>query len=177
MVSVIYRYILIAVACASLLLGIQIPNFINQYEQRLDAHFMEVKNNLRGYQEIADRNFGGSMEALIGKHEQSPDTVFEQEAEPIRNIYRRYLRFLDEKSHLKTSFPGKALFVLVRGDRELFKETRANYSFSVPFNRPAVLTGSLCAAVALFLVELLRLALLRLLRRTRSSIGRAVLRP
>jgi hypothetical protein len=174
--SALYRYFLIVVACASILLGIQIPNFINQYEQRLDAHFREVKNNLRGYQEIAEQYFGGSLEALIEKHEQDPDPAFKQEAGPIRNIYQRYLRFLDEKSHLKTNFLGKALFVLVRGDRELFKETRANYSFSVPLDRPAVLTGSLCAALALFLVEVLKWGFFRLLRRIGFSTGRAGLR-
>ncbi|MBW2674963.1 MAG: DUF2937 family protein, partial [Deltaproteobacteria bacterium] len=60
---VLYRYFLILIACAALLFGIQIPNFVDQYEKRLDAHFIEVENNLRGYQEIADRYYDGSVAA------------------------------------------------------------------------------------------------------------------
>ena len=76
----LYRYFLIIAACGSLLLGIQIPNFVNQYEMRLDAHLSEVKNNLQGYQDIADRLYDGSITTLISKHEQSDDQTFKQEA-------------------------------------------------------------------------------------------------
>ena len=67
--SVIYRYFLILIACISILLGIQIPSFVDQYEKRLDAHFLEVTNNLRGYQEIAEKFFNGSITELIKKHD------------------------------------------------------------------------------------------------------------
>jgi hypothetical protein len=85
----IYRDFLILVACVALLLGIQVPSFVDQYEKRLDAHFIEVKNNLRGFQEIADKFHGGSLEALIAKHEASEDRTFKDEARPIRNMYEK----------------------------------------------------------------------------------------
>jgi len=45
--KVLYRYFLILIACTAILFGVQIPNFVDQYEKRLDAHFLEVQNNLR----------------------------------------------------------------------------------------------------------------------------------
>lgn len=155
--SVIYRYFLILIACISVLLGIQIPNFIDQYEKRLDAHFLEVKNNLRGYQEIADKYHGGSIEALITKHEQSGDPTFKGEAKPIRNIHERYLRFRDQKVSLETGLAGKAAFIVANRDEELINETYVNYSFTIPLNRPAVVSGFLSAAIVVLAIELLRL--------------------
>src|SRR5581483_6371599 len=69
--SFLYRYLLILIACVALLMGIQIPSFVDQYEKRLDAHLQEVQADLKGYQDIANRDFGGSMEALIRRHKES----------------------------------------------------------------------------------------------------------
>jgi hypothetical protein len=162
--SAIYRYFLIFIACASILFGIQIPSFVDQYEKRLDAHFIEVKNNLRGYQEIADRYHNGSMEALISKHEDSEDRTFREEAKPIRNMYDRYLRFKEQKSALDTNLAGKLAVIAANRDRELVDETYANYSYTVPLDKAAVFAGSLSAAVALLVIELLAATILWLFR-------------
>ncbi len=173
---VLYRYLLILIACASILLGIQIPNFVDQYEKRLDAHFIEVEKSLRGYQEIANRHYNGSVAALIKKHEESEERVNRDEAEPIRNIYERYLRFKNEKRSLETDLAGKAAFIIAKGDRELINETYINYSFTIPLNQAAVLSGALSAAFVLVVVELLLTALSWLFRspRRRSTLRSGV---
>jgi hypothetical protein len=48
--GMLYRYLSIAIAGAAILIGIQIPNFVDQYEKRLDAHVIEVTTNMRGFQ-------------------------------------------------------------------------------------------------------------------------------
>jgi len=40
--SVVYRYLMIIVACTSLLIGLQVPSFVDQYQKRVDAHLREV---------------------------------------------------------------------------------------------------------------------------------------
>jgi Protein of unknown function (DUF2937) len=160
----IYRYLLILVACAAILLGIQVPNFVDQYEKRLDAHFLEVANNLRGFQEIADKFYGGSLEALIAKHETSEDRTFKEEARPIRNMYERYLRFKEQKFALETHLPGKIAFLATDGDKKLLNETYSTYSFTVPLNQSAVFAGFLSVAAVILLIELFRATILWLLR-------------
>lgn len=152
----IYRYSLILIACVALLIGIQVPNFINQYEKRLDAHFAEAANNLKGFQEIASRYFGGSIESLIAKHEASEDSVFKGEARPIRNIYERYLRFQAEKAALDTDFAGKVAFLVSAADRELLNETYVKYSFAMLLDKTSVLSGIVAVVIVLLLIELLR---------------------
>lgn len=163
-----YRYLLIVIACTTLLIGIQLPNFVDQYEKRLDAHFIEAGNNLRGFQEIANRYFGGSLEALIQKHEASGDTVFRDESKPIKEIYTRYLRFKGEKQALDTDLIGKIAFLASDADRELLNETYVNYSFAMLLNKTSVLSGFVIVTLVLILIELLRLIWARLIRLARG---------
>jgi len=164
----LYRYTLILIACAALLVGIQIPNFVDQYQKRLDAHLSEVKNNLQGYQDIADRLYNGSLAALITKHQQSTDPAFKEEAQPIANIVLRYDHFSKELAALATGLPGQITHIVTQGDRELITETYNNYSFAVPLNETAIVSGFIFMGVVVFIIETLRLAIARLLRPRRK---------
>ena len=65
--SVMGRYALqyIGVIGFGLLLGIQVPNFVDQYSRRIDAHYQEVSENISGFQSTADLLFSGDLEELI----------------------------------------------------------------------------------------------------------------
>jgi hypothetical protein len=151
--SFLYRYLLILIACGALLLGIQVPNFVDQYQKRLDAHLQEVAANLKGYQEIADRDFGGSLDALIRKHKDSDDATFRDEAAPIESMFLRRVHFEAQRSALQSSLPQQALYLALHGDRDLLDETWGSYSFAVPLNGLALLSGFGLAAVLLIVVE------------------------
>jgi len=153
-----YRYFLVLTACAALLLGVQAPNFVDQYEKRLDAHLIEVEGNLRGYREIADTFFAGSLRALLDKHEQSADAVFKAEAKPIRRLFERHQHFLQEKRALETGLIGKLAFIVAKGDRQLVHETWGSYSFTVPLNGAAVASGFIVMTLAVLIIELIRLS-------------------
>jgi hypothetical protein len=153
LMSFLYRYLLIVLACGSLLLGIQIPNFVDQYQKRLDAHLQEVVNNLKGFQEVADREFGGSLEALIRKHKESDDATFRAEAEPIETMYLRQVHFRSQHDALQVSLPQQAWFLALHGDPQLLQETWSSYSFAVPLNSLALLSGFGLVAGLLLLVE------------------------
>ena len=66
-----------------LLLGIQVPNFVDQYSRRIDAHYQEVSENISGFQSTADLLFSGDLEELIRYYRQSNDAVFESDAQSI----------------------------------------------------------------------------------------------
>jgi Protein of unknown function (DUF2937) len=151
----IHRWFLIAVFGACLLLGIQGPNFVEQYEARVDAHWLEVSANLKGFQEIADRFHGGDILALIRHHQQSPDSTFHAEAEPLEKMVARRDRFAKERDALKGGFPGKALHILVFGDRETTRETYAAYSPRLRLDVQAIGMGLIAAFAASFIFEIL----------------------
>jgi hypothetical protein len=149
--EMIHRYIMIAVFGFCLLIGIQAPNFIDQYAKRIDAHYLEVEENLRGFQAIADRFHGGDLAALIAKHRSSRDSTFAGEAEPIERMAARKARFAKEREALRTGFSGRVAHVLIGGDREILAETYSAYERDIRLDKQAVLSG-LAAAVAICLL-------------------------
>jgi hypothetical protein len=151
----IHRWFLISVFGICLLLGIQGPNFVEQYEARVDAHWLEVSANLKGFQEIADRFHGGDLMALIRHHQASPDSTFHAEAEPLEKMVARRERFGREREALKGSFPGKALHILALGDREITGETYAAYSPRLRLDRQAIGMGLITAMAACLIIEIL----------------------
>lgn len=151
----IHTIFLLILFAAGLLLGVQIPNFVDQYEKRIDAHYLEVNENFKGFQEIANRFFNGSIEALIRKHETSGEPVFEAEAEPLRKIFERKIRFEREHLAMQASLFGQVKHVVIEGDQEIIDETYRNYSPNLPLESSAIIWGVSVALVMTILFELL----------------------
>jgi hypothetical protein len=163
MTAILYRYLLIVVACISLLLGLQIPNFVDQYQKRVDAHLREVSVNLQPFQDIAVKYFGGDMNKLIELHRASSEKAFQDEGTAIEKMVARKQRFEADLAALNTSLPLRAMHVLFHGDREILDEALAQYSYAVPLNQEALVFGACIAITFLLLVELL-FALARIIR-------------
>jgi hypothetical protein len=155
MTAILYRYLMIVVACISLLLGLQIPNFVDQYQKRVDAHLREVTVNLQPFQDIAAKYFSGDMNKLIELHRASSERAFQEEGAAIEKMVARKLRFEADLAALNTSLPQKALHVLLHGDQEILDEALAQYSYAVPLDQDALVFGACVAIVILLLVELL----------------------
>jgi hypothetical protein len=164
MTAILYRYFIVIVACISLLIGLQIPNFVDQYQKRVDAHLREVSVNLQPFQEIANKYFNGDMNKLIELHRNSDVKPFQEEGLAIEKMVARKLRFEADMAALHTSLPLKALHVLLHGNKEMLDEAMAQYSYAVPLNQDALVFGACVAFVILLLVELL-LVLARLASR------------
>lgn len=161
MTDILYRYLIVIVACIALLLGLQVPNFVDQYQKRVDAHLREVTVNLQPFQDIAAKFFGGDMNKLIELHRNSSEKPFQEEGAAIEKMIQRKLRFEADLAAMQTSLPQKALHVLLHGDQEILDEALGQYSYAVPLNQDALIFGAGAAVIILMLVELL-LALARL---------------
>ncbi|MBI5007696.1 MAG: DUF2937 family protein [Nitrosomonadales bacterium] len=160
MTDILYRYLIVIVACISLLVGLQVPNFVDQYQKRVDAHLREVSVNLQPFQDIAGKFFGGDMAKLIELHRNSAEKPFQEEGAAIEKMLQRKLRFEADLAALQTSLPQQALHVLLHGDQEILDEALGQYSYAVPLNQDALIFGAGAAALILLAVELL-LALAR----------------
>ena len=175
MTNILYRYFIVIVACISLLIGLQIPNFVDQYQKRVDAHLREVTINLQPFLDIAIKYFGGDMGKLIELHKTSTEKPFQDEGTAIEKMVARKLRFETDMAALNTSLPMKALHVLFHGDREILDEAINQYSYAVPLNQDALEFGASVALVILLLMELLialaRIAFKRFFHSTSPSVA------
>jgi len=162
----LYRYMMIIVACAALLIGLQMPNFVDQYQKRVDAHLREVTVNLQPFQVIADKYFAGDMDKLIALHRGSSEKPFQEEGSALEQMVQRKLRFEADLAALQASMPVKAFRVLFRGDREMIDETLGQFSYNLPMNQDALFFGAGFAFSFLLMLEALLALARRLTRRT-----------
>ena len=157
------NYLRLIVFALGLLIGIQLPGFVDQYVKRVDAHLIEVSRNFAGFQEIADKYFGGDVEALIAHHVASADQAFHDEARSIREMYARLALLRAELAALKGSLAQQILHVAFHPNKEILDETRAAYTYTVPLSPPAVICGVALGALLAMLVEALFVGGLRVL--------------
>lgn len=162
----LYRYLSILIAAFLVVLGLQIPGFVNQYEQRVSAHLLEVEDNLARFQEIADRYHQGSLDALITHHRQSGDPTFVSEADAIAALYERYRRFSAELAELEASLIGRVIHVAFASDPELMEETVTHYTWVITLNRESAVCAALSSIVGIMLLDLVRGVILITVRRT-----------
>jgi hypothetical protein len=137
-----------------LLLGIQVPAFVDQYEARVDAHYREVSVNISGFQRTADVLFEGDLDALVSYYRNSSDRVFQSDADSVALIVSRYRRLSAEQAALQGSAWGRFFHVLMRPDSEFFDETMEEYGYTVPLNSLAIFWGVGAAIVLLLLLDL-----------------------
>jgi hypothetical protein len=153
--GILHRYLMVIIACIALLVGLQAPSLVDQYQKRVDAHLREVTISLQSFQEIANRHFNGNMTQLIELHRISNEKPFQEEAAALEQMIQRKARFEAELAALAVALPHRIAHVLFRSDKEILDETFAQYTYTVPLNQDALVTGSVFALMVLLLMELL----------------------
>lgn len=138
-----------------LLLGIQVPAFVDQYEARIDAHYREVSINISGFQRTADALFDGDLDALVAYYRNSSDRVFNRDADSVAIVVSRYHRLAAEQAALGGSPWSRFLHVLTSPDLEFLEETLEEYGYTVPLNGLAIAWGLGIAITFILVLDLL----------------------
>ncbi|WP_144211589.1 DUF2937 family protein [Shewanella donghaensis] len=86
----VFDYLRLVLFVSGVLLGIQVPAFVDQYGQRLDAHTTEAQLSLSEFQRDADRFFEGDINRLLAHYQASPDVVVNAGGQSIQAVYDRY---------------------------------------------------------------------------------------
>lgn len=164
-------YLRLIVFSVGLLIGVQVPGFVDQYVKRVSAHQSEAVGNFSGFQQTANQYFGGDVQALIAHHEASIDPAFKNEAQSIRDLYARLSALSAELEALRVSLLRQILHVIFHPDPQILSETRAEYSYTVPLSPRAIVCGVLIGAVLALLAEALLFAAMTPFRPLRTRAG------
>lgn len=165
----IASYLRLIVFAYGLLIGVQIPAFVDQYAKRVSAHYIEVVADFKGFQDTANQYFGGNIEALINHHASSGDPAFRSEANSIRTVRDRLVALRAELDALHGSLVRQILHVVFQPNRAILEETRVEYTYTVPLNPAAIVTGVTIATGLALVVELVLVGGLWLLRPRRTA--------
>jgi hypothetical protein len=158
------NYLRLILFALGMLIGVQAPGFVDQYVKRVSAHQIEVERDFKGFQDAADRNFGGSVEALIEHNIKSTDPAFQDEGTTIRAMYERLTALTSELNALRGSLIRQIFHITLHPNREILEETRAAYSYTVPLTPSAVISGLVTGTLLAIIVEGMFLTIAALVR-------------
>ncbi|MFK3799544.1 MULTISPECIES: DUF2937 family protein [unclassified Pseudomonas] len=146
-------YVRLVLFTAGLLIGVQIPGFISDYSKRVEAHLMEAQQNLRGYNETAQRFFNGDVQALIQHYRSSDDPVFKTDANNISNLLTRNQVLDREFMALQGPWYLRAWHVLTAADPDIRTETWNGYTWQVLLSPEVIGWGLACALLFSLVIE------------------------
>jgi hypothetical protein len=160
---VLRSYLRLGLFALGLLIGVQVPGFIQSYSDRVEAHRLESEQALKGFRDTAQRFFKGDLDALVAHYRVSDDPVFRSDADSLNLLLERSSRWNAQWLALQGPWYARAWHVLVAADRELLAETHQAYRYQVLLAPEAIAWGVGCALLLAWLIESLLLLSARVL--------------
>ncbi|MGH8352522.1 MAG: DUF2937 family protein [Pseudomonas sp.] len=152
-------YLRLVLFALGLLLGVQVPGFIDDYAKRVEAHRLEAEQGLKGFRSTAKRFFKGDLEALVAHYRVSDDPVMRSDGQSVAQLVERAGWLAREWQALQGPWYAQAGHVAVAADHELLNETYSAYRYQVLLAPHAIAWGIGCALLLAWLVESLLLTL------------------
>ncbi|WP_019341633.1 DUF2937 family protein [Stutzerimonas stutzeri] len=171
-------YLRLTLFALGLLVGVQVPGFIEAYGNHVEARRLEAQQGLEGFQDTAGRFFKGDLNALVEHYRASEDPVIQSDARSVSALVER-ARLLDREWRIMEGpWYAQAWHVLVGADQAIRRQVWNSYRFQVLLSPEAIAWGLSCALLLAWIVEslfvLLRQALFpqrnRRRRRTANSL-------
>jgi hypothetical protein len=137
------------------IIGVQLPEFIQQYQQRLTGHLGEAQSQLDQFTIIAQQHFDGSLVAMITSYKDNNEPSIISTGELIEHLSLRvdYL-----SSHLAQITQADYLHSVYQFiwhlDQQIASGTAEHFSMAIPLELNAIATGGTLAIGALILKEL-----------------------
>ncbi len=162
-------YLRLVLFFGGVLVGIQLPMFVDQYGKSLESHYLESQRSVGQFRDEAIRHFGGDMDALIAHYRRSGDPVFQDGGESLQALYdrnRELERHLFSFRENAWSAYTQAFFTPVQ---DVQAEVRKNFSYAIKLDAGAISFGLACGFVLSLIGELLLRALAALILPPRRS--------
>jgi hypothetical protein len=148
-------YLRLVLFAAGLLIGVQVPGFINDYAKRVEAHLIEAQTGLRGFQGTAEQFFKGDLQALVAHYRASDDPVFRSDADSLSTLLDRQLALDKQFQAMQGPWYIRFLQVVLAADPDIRKETWNGYSYQLLLTPEAMIWGMSGALLLSFGIECL----------------------
>ena len=148
-------YVRLVLFAAGLLIGVQVPGFINDYAKRVEAHLIEAQTGLRGFQGTAEQFFKGDMQALVAHYRASEDPIFRSDADSLNTLLTRQVALDKQFQAMQGPWYIRFLQVVLAADPDIRKETWNGYSYQILLKTEAMIWGMSGALLLSFGIECL----------------------
>lgn len=131
-----------------LLVGIQVPNFVTQYQKILGAHYQEAAQQLNKYQQVANQFYAGNIDKLLAAHQNNAIPAIRGETKIIAELIQRS-DYLQQQLKALRDQPllSQLQYLLQNVDTDFAKEVLTNYVITLPLNSEAIIFGLSLALV------------------------------
>lgn len=146
-------YLRLVLFALGLLLGVQVPGFIDDYAKRVDAHRIEARQALQGFRDTARRFFDGDLDALVAHYRASPDPVMRSDADSVATLVARDALLEREWQAMQGPWYRRAWHLASAADPALLAETRAAYRYQVLLAPEAIAWALACGLFLALVVE------------------------
>ncbi|WP_460117276.1 DUF2937 family protein [Pseudomonas sp. S2_C03] len=148
-------YLRLVLFAAGLLIGVQVPGFINDYTKRIEAHLIEAQTSLSGFQNTANQFFKGDMQALVAHYRASEDPIFRSDADSLSHLLTRQVALDKQFQAMQGPWYVRFLQVVLAADPDIRKETWNGYSYQILLTPEAMIWGMSGALLLSFGIECL----------------------
>lgn len=138
-------YLRLTLFALGLLVGVQVPGFLNAYAGHVEARWLEVQEGLEGFEATAGRFFGGSLDALVEHYAASNDPVVRSDAASVAGLVERGRLMAGEWRAMQGPWYARMWHVLFRADQDVRAQVWNSYRFQLLLAPPAVAWGLSCA--------------------------------
>ena len=136
----------------SFILGVQAPEFMQQYIQRLSGHLDEASHQLKQFQTIADMQFNGDLNLMVERYQDNTDTAIVQTGGVIGAMNERVTGFQFQLSQLENPDYTTQLYnFFCQIDLVMARATLNDFQLAIPIEIGALLTGAIFAITVLLL--------------------------
>ena len=131
---------------AVFVIGVQLPNFIQQYSQRLAGHLAEAQDQLSQYQVIANLHFDGSLKKLVARYQANPDPAINEIAVIVDTLQNRVsVLELQYQKISQTDYLEQLIALAQHLNREIAGATIDTFAPALPLTIEAFVTGAILA--------------------------------
>lgn len=150
----LFEYIKLVIFVGAILVGIQVPGFVDQYGKNLAARVSESQHSIAVFQADADKYFAGDLNRLLKHYQQQVDPVIIAGGASIGSLVERNIQLTQALQVFNQSIYSPYQQVFLQPIQEIRAEVWQNYSYTVVLNGTSIVIGILVAVLLLALFEM-----------------------
>jgi len=170
------EYLRLVLFVGGVLVGIQIPTFVDQYGKRLDAHLQESELSIKQFQLDADKYFVGDLSKLVQHYQSSSDPVVSDGGKSIAKLQTRHSQLKTALQRFAKNRYSPFVETLIKPLPEIRSEAWAHYNFMIVLEPFALIwglsAGLLLSLLSELILNFLALLFLRPFRRPKTRTHR-----
>jgi hypothetical protein len=124
------------------IVGVQLPEFMQQYLQRASGHLDEAQHQLAKFSEIADDHFDSDIIVMLQQYKMNAEQSIVHTGRAIEQLLNR-VEYLDE--HVKflqqTEYIERLYNFFIHLDISIAQATLHQYQLAIPLTLSAISTG------------------------------------